>query len=249
MSSNSTIEWTESTWNPVTGCTKTSRGCENCYAERMARRLKAIGSLKYKNGFTVTIHPESLTIPIKWKKPRRIFVNSMSDLFHDCVPLSFIKNVFNVMNKCPQHEFQVLTKRAERLSELSSIFRWTQNIWAGVTIEHSDYLYRLNYLKNTDAKFKFISFEPLLSTIHDIDLQGIHWVIVGGESGPKARPIKKEWIINIKNQCAFYNVPFFFKQWGGFNKKKAGRLLDGEEWNEKPASEMTNKLQLLKSIY
>ena len=234
MGEKSLIEWTESTWNPVTGCTKISEGCVHCYAEILARRLKAMGQKNYINGFDVTLHPQALSIPLKWKKARRIFVNSMSDLFHKEVPLSFIQQVFDIMNKALWHKFQILTKRAERLAELMNALPWTKNIWMGVTIESDSYLYRLELLRNVPASIKFLSLEPLLGPIHEIDLSNIDWVIVGGESGPGARPMDKDWVIDIKEQCKKENVPFFFKQWGGVNKKKAGRIIDGKTYDEMP---------------
>jgi len=248
MSENSKIEWTEATWNPVTGCTKISMGCENCYAERMAIRLQAKGSPNYINGFNVTLHQHIIDLPKKWKKPRVIFVNSMSDLFHEKVPIDYMQNIFRTMNECQNHIFQILTKRAERLEELSPLLSWTNNIWMGVTIEHKDYLHRMDLLRETGAKVKFISFEPLLSSMPELDLKKIDWVIVGGESGPKARPMDQEWAIDIRNQCISKQTPFFFKQWGGVNKKKSGRLLEGKEWNEtpnhKPVSPIESQLAL-----
>lgn len=230
----SKIEWTESTWNPVTGCTKISEGCVNCYAERLAKRLKAMGQKNYANGFNVTLHPHALTIPLKWKKSRLVFVNSMSDLFHHEVPLEFIQQIFHIMNQASWHCFQVLTKRAERLAELAPFLKWSENIWTGVTVEQDTYLDRLKYLKEVPSAIKFLSLEPLLGPITNIDLTDIHWVIVGGESGPNARPMEKKWVIDIQKQCVEAKVPFFFKQWGGVNKKKAGRILDGKIFNEMP---------------
>jgi len=244
MGQQSAIEWTESTWNPITGCTKISLGCQNCYAERMALRLKGKGSPNYRNGFKITSHQHMLNLPIKWKKSRMIFVNSMSDLFHEEVHLDFIQSVFKVMNDCPQHIFQVLTKRSERIVELNQFLSWTNNIWMGVTIEHEKYLHRMKHLKQTDAKIKFISFEPLLSSIPQIELDNIDWIIVGGESGPGSRTLNEEWVVNIKNQCLSHYIPFFFKQWGGVNKKKAGRLLNGKEWNQVPDSDCNTSRNL-----
>ena len=234
MASNTTIEWTESTWNPVTGCAKISAGCQHCYAERMAKRLQAMGQANYKDGFEVTLHPHTLELPISWKKPQTIFVNSMSDLFHKNVPLSYIQQIFDVMNRAHWHRFQILTKRAGRLLELSHNFKWTQNIWMGVTVESSDYIDRIDSLRKTDAAVKFLSLEPLLGPIPYLNLDKIDWVIVGGESGPGARKMEKEWVDPIKTQCLRQKVSFFFKQWGGVNKKKAGRLLDGKFWNQIP---------------
>jgi protein gp37 len=235
MAFSSSIEWTDSTWNPVTGCTKVSSGCTNCYAERMALRLKAMGNPSYINGFNLTLHEDILTLPLKWRKPQTIFVNSMSDLFHDDVPVDFIQRVFEIMHHADWHCYQILTKRSERLLELSSKLHWMPNIWMGVTVEENNYSYRIEHLKKTGANIKFLSLEPLINPISNLQLKGIDWVIVGGESGPNARPMKKEWVVDIKNQCQSNNVPFFFKQWGGFNKKRAGRELDGRIWSEIPS--------------
>lgn len=232
------IEWTEATWNPVTGCTKTSPGCANCYAERMTRRLKAMGQTNYRNGFKVTLHPQMLDCPLSWRKPRMIFVNSMSDLFHESVPVSFIKKVFKVMEEANWHTFQVLTKRAERLFDVSHELSWPGNVWMGVTIEDKNHLYRMDCLRSTNAKVKFISFEPLLNSIGKVGLRGIDWVIVGGESGPGARPMKPEWARELRDQCVKAKVPFFFKQWGGFNKKKTGKILDGKIWMRMPETKL-----------
>jgi protein gp37 len=234
MAGKSAIEWTESTWNPVTGCTKMSAGCENCYAERMAKRLQAMGQFNYRNGFELTCHPHVLDLPLHWKKPQMIFVNSMSDLFHKQVPKDFILKTFVTMNKASQHTFQILTKRAAHLEELSSSLPWGENIWMGVTVENPDYKERIDSLRRSGAYVKFLSLEPLLGDVGVLNLEGIDWVIVGGESGPKARPIKASWVRNIQKQCKKQNVSFFFKQWGGINKKKNGRLLDGQTWDEMP---------------
>lgn len=234
MSSNSGIEWTESTWNPLTGCTKISPGCQNCYAARMANRLCAMGHPHYKNNFKLTIHRESLLLPLSWKKPQLIFVNSMSDLFHEEVPLNFILDIFEVMNRATWHKFQILTKRAENLLKWDAYLNWSENIWMGVTVETSNYVTRIQALKKTSAINKFISFEPLLDTVGRVDLDGIDWVIVGGESGPGARIMEKSWVDQIKKASKKYRVPFFFKQWGGVRKKEAGRVLDGVIWNEYP---------------
>ena len=233
MAVNSGIEWTQSTWNPVTGCSEISTGCKNCYAKRMSLRLKAMGLPAYRNGFRITCHKNMLDLPLHWKKPQLVFVNSMSDLFHAKVPIDFISRVFNVMNRT-SHIYQILTKRAERLAEMSDDLPWAKNIWAGVTVETSDYKYRIDLLRQTNAVVKFLSMEPLLEDIGPLDLTDIDWVIVGGESGPGARPVEADWVRNIREQCVEQNVPFFFKQWGGFNKKKNGRLLDGRIWNEIP---------------
>jgi protein gp37 len=230
----SKIEWTESTWNPLTGCTKVSPGCKNCYAERMAKRLQAMGVEKYRNGFKLTLHEDVMEEPITWMKPQYIFVNSMSDLFHKDVPLNFILRIFDVMRRANWHQFQVLTKRAERLLELDSQIIWPDNVWMGVSIENSNYIHRIGLLLQTHATIKFLSLEPLLGPLPNLNLTGIDWVIVGGESGPHARPIKPEWVRDIRDQCLRARVPFFFKQWGGTNKKKTGRLLDSRTWDELP---------------
>ena len=229
------IEWTESTWNPITGCTKITAGCKNCYAEVMARRLKAMGQEKYRNGFNLSLHPDVLNEPYNWKKPKMIFVNSMSDLFHKDVPVDFILQVFDVMRRADWHTFQVLTKRSERLLELDPQIDWPDNVWMGVSVENEDYKFRIDDLRRTHARTKFLSLEPLLGPLHRLSLRGINWVIVGGESGPGARPIAEEWVIDIRDQCHVKHVPFFFKQWGGVNKKRAGRLLQGEIWDQMPA--------------
>ena len=236
MANNSSIEWTESTWNPITGCTKVSPGCKNCYAERMAKRLLAMGQLNYVNGFELTIHEHVLELPLKWRKPQTIFVNSMSDLFHKDVKEDFILKVFHIMNLAPWHTFQVLTKRANRLLKISNRLSWGKNIWMGVSIENEKYKYRMDLLKEADAKVKFISFEPLIGSIGKLNLKDIDWVIVGGESGPQARYIASEWVEEIRDQCLEQRVPFFFKQWGGVQKKKNGRELEGKTWNQMPTS-------------
>ncbi len=230
----SAIEWTESTWNPVTGCTKISPGCQNCYAERMSRRLKAIGHPNYAGGFRLKMHEHVLEMPLRWKRPQTVFVNSMSDLFHEEVPLEFINKVFLVMKEASHHRFQVLTKRSRRLRELTSGLTWPPNVWMGVSVESDEFTYRIDCLKQTDAYIKFVSFEPLLGPISDLDLEGIDWVIVGGESGPKARPMDPTWAREIRDRCLAANVPFFFKQWGGTSKKRNGRLLDGRTWDQMP---------------
>jgi len=234
MGMNSAIEWTESTWNPVTGCTKISLGCAHCYAERMAKRLQAMGQANYVNGFQVNLHEQALDLPLQWKNPQKIFVNSMSDLFHEEIPFDFIKKVFSVMEKASWHRFQVLTKRSERLAEIADKLLWPGNVWMGVTVESGDYLYRIDHLRSIHAAVKFLSLEPLLGPVHDMNLSGIDWMIVGGESGPGARPMKEEWVRDVLNQCRIKGVPFFFKQWGGKNKKKTGRLLDRRTYDEMP---------------
>lgn len=234
MATKSAIEWTDTTWNPVSGCTKISPGCEHCYAERMAMRLQAMRQPNYINGFRLSLHERVLDFPLRWKKPRLIFVNSMSDLFHKEVPDNYIKKVFNVMNKAHWHKFQILTKRSFRLREISNKLEWGENIWAGVSVETKQFLHRIEDLRHIRANIKFISFEPLLGPIPSPDLEGINWVIVGGESGPSARPLKESWVIEIKNQCLKKSVPFFFKQWGGINKKITGRHLEGRIWDQMP---------------
>ncbi len=236
MNYKSTIEWTESTWNPVTGCSKISPGCKNCYAERMSKRLKAMGQPNYKNGFQLTTHEHALEAPLKLKRPQTIFVNSMSDLFHKDVSTEFIKKVFDVMERANHHRFQVLTKRSGRLLKLSPKLPWPDNVWMGVSVENSDYTGRIEDLGQTGAKIKFLSIEPLLGPIPHLKLNDIDWVIVGGESGPKSRPMNQEWVIDIRDQCQKANTPFFFKQWGGANKKKAGRILEGKKWDEMPVA-------------
>jgi len=236
MALKSSIEWTESTWNPVTGCNKISPGCKNCYAERMAKRLKAMGSENYENGFKLATHDHVVNLPLQWRKPQVIFVNSMSDLFHKNVPLDFILRVFETMNKAHWHIFQVLTKRSDRLLELNKYLPWSKNIWMGVSVENQDYTFRIKNLSKTDAAVKFLSIEPLVGPVYRYSLKSIDWVIVGGESGPKARPMKEEWVVSIRNKCLKQNVPFFFKQWGGVQKKRNGRELEGRTWDEMPTN-------------
>ena len=240
MAARSSIEWTESTWNPVTGCSKISPGCKHCYAERMALRLKAMGHPAYAHGFRLTLHESRLTLPLQWKRPQMIFVNSMSDLFHEDVPVEFILSVFDVMHRAWWHTFQVLTKRSRRLLELSDHISWPPNVWMGVSVENQDYTFRIDHLKRTGARVKFLSLEPLLGPLPNLDLQGIDWVIVGGESGPRARPMAEEWVVEIRDQCLEAQVPFFFKQWGGTRKKRNGRLLQGRTWDEMPPIPPTN---------
>ena len=234
MSKNSSIEWTDHTWNPVTGCTKISPGCKFCYAKRMALRLQAMGQPNYANGFKLTLHEQMLEKPLSWKKPQRIFVNSMSDLIHEKVPVAFIERVFDVMRRAWWHQFQVLTKRSERLLALSPQIRWPDNVWMGVSVENQECTFRIDHLRETGSRIKFLSLEPLLGPLSNLDLRGIDWVIVGGESGPSARPMRKEWVIQIRDQCNALGVPFHFKQWGSVNKKRAGRLLEGRTWDEMP---------------
>ncbi len=234
MSNGSRIEWTEATWNPVTGCTKVSPGCKNCYAERMSKRLKAMGLPQYRNGFGLTLQEDVAELPLRWKKPRTVFVNSMSDLFQDRIPLEFIQRVFTVMQESPQHQFQVLTKRPELALAYADDLPWPPNVWLGTSVENQNYVNRVRLLQRIPAKTRFLSVEPLLGPIPRLPLAKVHWVIVGGESGPGARPMKAEWVVQIRDRCLRYDVPFFFKQWGGVNKKKAGRSLDGRTWDERP---------------
>lgn len=236
----SKIEWTDSSWNPITGCTKISLGCKNCYAEKMAKRLKAMGNPNYENGFELTLHEDTLLLPLSWKSSKLIFVNSMSDLFHEKIPLEFIMNIFEVMRKAYWHTFQVLTKRSDRLVEIAPLLLWPRNVWMGVSVENLDYTYRIDDLRNTPAKIKFISFEPLLGPLPNLNLRDIDWVIVGGESGTNSRTIEEEWVKDLRDQCINEKVPFFFKQWGGKNKKKAGRLLEGKTWDEMPCERLMN---------
>jgi protein gp37 len=234
MGANSQIEWTESTWNPVTGCTKVSPGCAHCYAERMARRLKAMGQPNYRNGFRVTMHKHALNLPLGWKRPQMVFVNSMSDLFHEDVPVDFIRRVFDVMRQTDRHLFQILTKRSQRLAELAPLLPWPANVWMGVTVESGDYVHRIDDLRRVPAAVRFLSLEPLLGPLPRLDLTDIDWVIVGGESGPGARAMAEAWAVDLRDQCMHAGVAFFFKQWGGVNKKKAGRLLGGRTWDQMP---------------
>lgn len=234
MAGRTKIEWTECSWNPVTGCTKLTEGCRHCYAATMARRLKAMGNVRYQNEFNVTIHEDLITKPLEWKKSKMIFVNSMSDLFHNEIPDDVILKIFSTMNQASWHTFQVLTKRSERLLALSDKINWTDNIWMGVSVESKDCIYRSENLKQTGAKIKFISAEPLLESISNIDLNGIDWLIVGGESGHYARTLEKQWVLELKDLAKSTNTAFFFKQWGGFNKKKSGSELDGAFYKEYP---------------
>jgi protein gp37 len=234
MGMNSRIEWTESTWNPVTGCTKISPGCAHCYAERMAHRLRAMGQANYRNGFRVTVHEHALELPRRWRKAQVIFVNSMSDLFHEDVPVDFILRVFDVIQRSDWHLFQVLTKRSLRLAELAPLLPWPDNLWMGVTVESGEYVHRIDDLRLVPPAVRFLSLEPLLGPLPRLDLDGIDWVILGGESGPGARAMAEEWALDVRDQCRQAGVPFFFKQWGGKNKKKAGRLLEGQTWDQMP---------------
>lgn len=252
MSTQTSIEWTEQTWNPTVGCTKISPGCQNCYAETMSRRLKAMGVNGYENGFQLTLLPKRLTDPLERNKPTIYFVNSMSDLFHKEIPTSYIRQVFDVMKKAPQHTFQVLTKRADVMAAFIKTYQASNNAWLGVTVENKQHgIPRIDQLRKVKAHVRFLSIEPLLEDLGSINLSGIHWVIVGGESGPKARLMKPEWVMNIKRQCEEQNVAFFFKQWGGWGadgikraKKENGRLLLGRTWDETPSLKRHPQLSL-----
>jgi len=244
MSEKSKIEWTESTWNPVTGCDRVSNGCDNCYAERLAARLQAMGNRRYRNGFRLTIHKDLFETPLRWKEPRFVFVNSMSDLFHEGIPEHVIQKIFQTMNAASWHTFQILTKRPMEALKLAEGLNWTRNIWMGVTVESRRYTHRIGALRLIPAQVRFISFEPLLSAIPaNTSLSKIDWAIVGGESGPGARKMEREWVIGLQQLCRLHNTAFFFKQWGGVNKKAAGRVLEGRTWDEMPAIAEAN-LQL-----
>jgi len=232
----SKIEWTDATWNPVTGCSKVSPGCKFCYAERLSIRLRAMGNARYRNGFAVTLHPDLLSLPLRWKQPKRIFVNSMSDLFHEAVPEEFIQRVFDAMVTADWHIFQILTKRSARMADLAQRLIWPSNVWQGVSVENARYTWRITHLQQVPAAIRFLSLEPLLGPIPRLPLEGIHWVIVGGESGPRHRPVDPAWVKEIRDQCLATGVPFFFKQWGGTTPREGGRVLDGRMWDEMPAS-------------
>ena len=234
MATNSHIEWTDATWNPVTGCTKISPGCKHCYAERLSHRLQLMGQANYRNGFKLTLQPQMLDLPLRWKTPKRIFVNSMSDLFHEDVATDYIKRVFDVMKRAHWHQYQVLTKRSERVLALSNELEWSPQIWMGVSVESGEYKHRIDDLRQTGAHVKFLSLEPLLGSLGKLNLHGIDWVIVGGESGPGARPLDAEWVTEIRDQCIRSGVAFFFKQWGGVQKRKTGRTLEGRTWDQMP---------------
>jgi protein gp37 len=236
MGDNTAIEWTDATWNPVTGCTRISPGCARCYAERLALRLRAMGNPRYRSGFEVTLHRDQVDLPLRWRRPRRIFVNSMSDLFHDAVPDEFIRRTFDVMARAHWHTFQVLTKRAQRLLALAPRLDWPPNVWQGVSVETRQYYPRIDCLRQVPAAIRFLSVEPLLGALGRLPLQGIHWVICGGESGPGHRPAEAAWVREVRDQCREAGVPFFFKQWGGRTPNAGGRTLDGREWSEQPAS-------------
>ena len=234
MANNSHIEWTDATWNPVTGCSKISPGCKFCYAERLSWRLRAMGQKNYRNGFDITLQPHMLEHPLRWRRPRRVFVNSMSDLFHDDIPDTYVEQVFEIMARASWHQYQLLTKRSERLLKLSRLLNWQPQTWMGVSIENEDHLFRTDHLRKTHAHTKFLSIEPLIGPLNKLDLKGINWVIVGGESGPGARPVDVLWVREIRDHCVRAGVPFFFKQWGGVFKSRTGRLLDGRTWDEMP---------------
>ncbi|HTX41816.1 MAG TPA: phage Gp37/Gp68 family protein [Acidobacteriaceae bacterium] len=235
MAANSSIEWTEMTWNPVTGCSKISQGCKHCYAERMAKRLHAMGSHRYRNGFRVTLHEDLIDLPKIWKKPRVVFVNSMSDLFHDDVPSEFIRAVFRTMRDCPQHTFQVLTKRSQRLRDLAPLLPWPSNVWMGVSVEDARVVGRIDDLVSVPAQVRFLSCEPLIGPLENLALNAVSWVIVGGESGPGARQMDPAWVESIRRQCRNAGAAFFFKQWGGVRKDKTGRMLNGRTYDEMPS--------------
>jgi protein gp37 len=243
MADRSSIEWTQSTWNPTTGCDRTSAGCDHCYALTLSKRLKAMGVAKYQRdgdsrtsgpGFGVTLHPDVLMVPRSWKSPRLVFVNSMSDLFHEQVPTDFIRDVFEVMADTPQHTYQVLTKRSRRLAKMADCLPWPANVWMGVSVENHRYRFRIDHLREVPAAVRFLSAEPLLGPLRKLELEGIAWVIVGGESGPGARPMDHCWATDIRDRCVDSGVAFFFKQWGGRTPKAGGRELDGRTWDETP---------------
>ncbi len=236
MSEVSSIEWTDATWNPVTGCTKVSQGCKHCYALRFAERFRDVKGHPYEQGFDLKLWPDRLRLPLEWKEPKRIFVNSMSDLYHPGVPDPYIRNIFATMVEARWHTFQILTKRAERLGKLGRSLPWRPNIWQGVSIENADVAWRAEELRKVPANVRFLSLEPLIGPLTSLDLSGIHWVIVGGESGPHARPMKREWVTGLRDKCRRESVPFFFKQWGGVQKHRNGRLLDGRTWDSFPYS-------------
>lgn len=247
MAQSTSIEWTEATWNPVTGCTKVSQGCKHCYAESMATRLRAMGNERYTNGFTLTLHPDLVDLPLRWKRPRKIFVNSMSDLFHEDVPLKFLRRVFETMGRSNWHQFQILTKRSGRLRSLAADLPWHRNIWMGVSVESRETKVRIEDLKEVPAVLRFLSLEPLLEDLGVLDLEGISWVIVGGESGPSARAVDPNWVRSVRDQCETSGIAFFFKQWGGPKRKAAGRELDGETWNQMPEVETAENTSFFRS--
>lgn len=242
MSDHSSIEWTDATWNPVRGCTKVSPGCKHCYAETFAERFRGVPGHPFEQGFDLRLVPEALRLPLQWKRGRLVFVNSMSDLFHEDIPFEYIREVFATMRAAGQHQFQVLTKRAERLAELASRLDIAPNVWLGVSVESAEYTWRAEHLRTVSARVRFLSVEPLLGPIEKLPTDGIHWVIVGGESGRHARPMEPQWVRSIRDQCRRAGVPFFFKQWGGVMKSRTGRVLDGETWDEMPGAKATGTL-------
>jgi protein gp37 len=248
VSESSSIEWTDSTWNPVTGCTKVSQGCKYCYAQRFSERFRGVKGHPFEQGFDLKLRPERLDLPLSWKEPKKIFVNSMSDLYHPGVPKSFIDRVFVTMNGASWHSFQILTKRADRLANIGAALSWSPNIWQGVSIEDERVVERLELLKKVPARIRFLSLEPLIGPLEHLDLTGIHWVIVGGESGPHARPMAKDWVVRIRNQCRKQGVPFFFKQWGGVRKHETGRLLEGRFWDQFPRAATTQPPVICPSV-
>jgi protein gp37 len=242
MATTSKIEWTEMTWNPVTGCDKVSAGCTHCYAERLAKRLKAMGVERYRDGFKLTLHEDLVDLPLKWRQPRLVFVNSMSDLFHEKVPVEFIRRVFATMERCPEHRFQILTKRSKRLAQLATQLPWPANVWMGVSVEDARVVSRIADLRTVPAAVRFLSCEPLIGPLDHLPLEGIHWVIAGGESGPKARPMRAEWVESVLRQCRESNTAFFFKQWGGVRKDLTGRELHGRTYDEMPRPALSRSL-------
>lgn len=244
MADGSSIEWTDATWNPVRGCTKVSPGCKHCYAETFAERFRGVPDHPFERGFDLRLVPDALELPLRWRASRRIFVNSMSDLFHDRVPEDYVRKVFDVMRRAPQHEFQVLTKRSSRMADVATRLNITTNVWMGVSVENEDYVSRIDDLRRVAAAVRFLSVEPLLGPIKKLELRDIHWVIVGGESGPGARPMNPAWVRSIRDQCLAKGVRFFFKQWGGVRKKKAGRELDERTWDEMPAANSARSARL-----
>jgi protein gp37 len=235
MSDRSAIEWTEASWNPATGCSKVSPGCAHCYAETFAERWRGVPNHPYEQGFELKLWPERLDVPLRWRRPRLIFVNSMSDLFHEDIPDDYIADIFEVMGRAHWHTFQVLTKRHERLAELAPMLDWHANVWLGVTIENRRFVHRADYLRQVPAAVRFISAEPLLGPLEGLDLDSIDWLIAGGESGPKHRPVREQWFLELRDRCVAEGVAFFFKQWGGARSKSGGRLLQGRHWDEMPA--------------
>jgi len=248
MGQLSSIEWTDATWNPVTGCTKVSPGCKFCYADRMAKRLQAMGQPRYRDGFKLTLQADVVELPLQWHSPRMIFVNSMSDLFHEDVPVEYIQRCFETMRLANQHIFQILTKRPERAAELRNTLPWSSNVWMGTSIESQEYIWRVAELRRIPASVRFLSIEPLIGPVARLPLQQIDWVIVGGESGPGARPMEEAWVVTIRDRCVRYQVPFFFKQWGGIQKSRTGRVLEGRTWDEMPRAKRGQRVQKTRSV-